>query len=260
MSPFRYFRLEKDGPIAVLTIARPERMNALDPTVLSELEVAIGELNHDDSIRVAILTGEGKAFVAGADISAMQTMEAGDAEAFAAMGHRVFDAIERARIPIIAAVNGFALGGGCELALACDFIHASSRAKFGLPETTLGLIPGFGGTQRLPRRVGVARARELIYSGEMIEASDALRIGLISAIHEPEELLPKVKALAATIASRGPIAVAAAKTAIRDGEGLTLREAKFVEIRAFGELFRSEDVREGTRAFLEKRSPNFKGV
>src|SRR5690606_10379982 len=136
MSPFRFFRLEKDGPIAVLTIARPERMNALDPTVLSELEVAIGELNHDDSIRVAILTGEGKAFVAGADISAMQTMEAGDAEAFAAMGHRVFDAIERARIPIIAAVNGFALGGGCELALACAFIHASPRAKFSLAGST----------------------------------------------------------------------------------------------------------------------------
>lgn len=260
MSEFSFLRLEKEGPVALLTIARPERMNALDAHVLLELEVAIGALNADKSVCAAILTGEGKAFVAGADIAAMQSMEAGDAEAFAAAGHRVFDAIERARMPIIAAVNGFALGGGCELALACDFIHASTKAKLGLPETTLGLIPGFGGTQRLPRRVGIGRARELIYSGNMIDAEEALRIGLVNAIHAPEDLLPNVKALAETIASRGPIAVAAAKTAIRDGEGLTLREAKYVEIRAFGELFRSEDVREGTRAFLEKRAPDFKGV
>lgn len=260
MSEFSFIRLEHEGPVALLTIARPERMNALDAKVLSELEVAIGALNSDASVRVAIITGEGKAFVAGADIAAMQEMDPGDAEGFAAMGHRIFDAIERARLPIIAAVNGFALGGGCELALACDFIHASTKAKLGLPETTLGLIPGFGGTQRLPRRVGVARARELIYSGEMISAEEALRIGLVNALHEPDELLPKVKALAATIASRGPVAVAAAKTAIRDGEGLTLKEAKYVEIRGFGELFRSEDVREGTRAFLEKRAPNFKGA
>jgi enoyl-CoA hydratase len=252
-------RVEHESSVSIVTIDRPERLNALDAGVLTELENVFKELNAREETRAVIVTGEGKAFVAGADIAAMTQMSVGHAEEFGAMGHRVFSEIERFRCPVIAAVNGFALGGGCELALACDFIHASTKAKLGLPEVTLGLIPGFGGTQRLPRRVGVGLARELIYSGEMIDAAEALRIGLVNRVHEPDELMPAVKKLAATIATRGPLAVAAAKMAIRDGADRPLPEANALEVRTFGELFRSEDMKEGTRAFLEKRKPTFTG-
>lgn len=259
MTEKKNVRVEHEGAISIVTIDRPERLNALDVNVLLELEATFKALASREETRVVILTGEGKAFVAGADIAAMTQMSTGEAEEFAATGHRVFSEIERFRCPVIAAVNGFALGGGCELALACDFIHASSKAKLGLPEVTLGLIPGFGGTQRLPRRVGPGIARELIYSGEMIDAQEALRIGLVNKVHEPDELLPNVKKLAETIARRGPIAVATAKSAIREGADRPLPEANAIEVRSFGELFRSEDMREGTRAFVEKRKPNFTG-
>lgn len=259
MTEKKTVRVEHEGAVSVVTIDRPERLNALDKAVLSELEETFKALASREETRAVILTGEGKAFVAGADISAMTEMSTGQAEEFAAMGHRVFSEIERFRCPVIAAVNGFALGGGCELALACDFIHASTKAKLGLPEVTLGLIPGFGGTQRLPRRVGVGHARELIYSGEMIDAAEALRIGLVNRVHEPEQLMPAVKKLAETIATRGPVAVAAAKTAVREGADRPLPEANAIEVRTFGELFRSEDMREGTRAFVEKRKPSFTG-
>jgi enoyl-CoA hydratase len=259
MTEKKTVRVEHEGAVSVVTIDRPERLNALDATVLSELEATFKTLNTREETRAVIVTGEGKAFVAGADIAAMTQMTTGQAEEFAAMGHRVFAEIERFRCPVIAAVNGFALGGGCELALACDFIHASTKAKLGLPEVTLGLIPGFGGTQRLPRRVGVGHARELIYSGEMIDASEALRIGLVNRVHEPDALILAVKKLAETIATRGPVAVATAKAAVRDGADRPLPEANAIEVRAFGELFRSEDMREGTRAFVEKRKPSFTG-
>jgi enoyl-CoA hydratase len=172
----------------------------------------------------------------------------------------VFTAIENLRFPVIAAVNGFALGGGCELALACDFIYASSKAKFGQPEVNLGIIPGFGGTQRLPRRVGSALARELIYTGNMIGAEEALRIGLANAVFEPDELLTAAAKTAATIASKGPLAVAAAKRLIRDGVDVPLPEANRLEQAAFGEAFGTADQSEGMSAFLEKRAPAFKGA
>lgn len=249
-----------DGHVSTVTINRPEKLNALSQEVLSDLKAAIETLAGKDDVWAAVITGTGKAFVAGADIAAMKSMSAQQGREFGALGHGVFAAIENLRFPVIAAVNGFALGGGCELALSCDFIYASSKAKFGQPEVNLGIIPGFGGTQRLPRRVGSALARELIYTGKMIDAAEALRIGLANAVFEPDELLAAATQTAAEVASKGPLAVAAAKRLIRDGIDLPLPEANRLEQAAFGEAFHTEDQREGMEAFLEKRSPAFKGA
>lgn len=255
-----FVEVTHDGHVSTLTINRPDKLNALSREVLEDLRAAVDVLANREEARAAVITGTGKAFVAGADIAAMKEMTEAEGRAFGALGHGVFDAIEQLRLPVIAAVNGFALGGGCELALACDFIYASSKARFGQPEVNLGIIPGFGGTQRLPRRVGSAAARELIYTGKMIGAEEALRIGLVNAVFEPDALLPKTIEAAEEIATKGPLAVAAAKRLIRDGMDRPLPEANRLEQAAFAEAFGTADQREGMSAFLEKRSASFKGA
>ena len=248
------------GHVSTLTINRPDKLNALSEQVLGDLNTAIEHISGLGHVRAAVITGTGKAFVAGADIAAMRDMHPAQAREFGAMGHRIFRAIEELRFPVIAAVNGFALGGGCELALACDFIYASTKAKFGQPEVNLGIVPGFGGTQRLPRRVGSAMARELIYTGKMINADEALRIGLANAVFEPDELLAAATKAAEEMATKGPLAIASAKRLIRDGMDHSLPQANELEMDAFGEGFGTADQTEGMSAFLEKRTPDFKGV
>jgi enoyl-CoA hydratase len=255
-----FVEVTHQGHVSTLTINRPDKLNALSTEVLEDLRAAIAELGDRSDSRAAVITGTGKAFVAGADIAAMKNMTEVEGRAFGALGHGVFDSIEQLRIPVIAAVNGFALGGGCELALCCDFIYASSKAKFGQPEVNLGIIPGFGGTQRLPRRVGPAVARELIYTGKMIDAAEALRIGLVNAAFEPDALVAEALKTASEIATKGPLAVAAAKRLIRDGMDMGLPEANRLEQAAFGRGFGTADQREGMAAFLEKRAPSFEGA
>jgi enoyl-CoA hydratase len=253
-------QLTEDGPIATITINRPDKLNALDLGVLGALHDAIEQVRAWGRTRCAILTGAGdKAFVAGADIGEMQGFDEEQARKFSDEGHAVLANLESLDVPVIAAVNGFALGGGCELALACDFIHASSKAKFGQPEVKLGVIPGFGGTQRLARRVGIARARELVYSGAMIGAEEAERIGLVNGVHAPEALMEHVTKLATTIASMGPYAVAQAKRVLLEGEEKPLAEANRLEAEAFARCFTTTDQTEGMSAFLEKRKPTFAG-
>ncbi|AKF07022.1 enoyl-CoA hydratase/isomerase family protein [Sandaracinus amylolyticus] len=254
-----YVRLEIDGALATLTIDRQDKLNALNAQVIAELHDAAREVRTTRDVRCLIVTGAGeKAFVAGADISEMKEMRLDQARAFAQAGHAAFDALEALPFPVIAAVNGFALGGGTELALACDFIYASEKAKFGQPEVKLGVIPGFGGTQRLLRRVGNAHARELIYTGAIIGADEALRIGLANRVLPHGELLSAARATAATIAQMGPLAVAEAKKVMREGEGRLLRDANALEIDGFAGCFETDDQKEGMQAFLEKRAAAFK--
>jgi len=259
---FETIKIGVDGRLAVVIINREPQLNALSSTVMRELTAAVEMLDNDDSVRVVALTGAGeKAFVAGADISEMQTLAPAQAQAFAEQGGKLGSAIERSSKPWIAAVNGFALGGGCEVALACDFVYASENAKFGQPEVKLGVIPGFGGTQRLARRVGIAKAKELCMTGDMINAAEALRIGLADAVFPAAELSGKVKELAVRIAANGPLAVAACKRIIDQGQSMTLDDALALEQRAFGQLFSTQDQREGMSAFLAKprRAAQFKG-
>lgn len=248
-------RVEVVDHVATITIHRPEKLNALDPTIVRELTDAFLRVD----ARCAILTGEGKAFVAGADIAAMQAMTSTEAKRFADAGHRLGAVIEEARFPTIAAVNGFALGGGCELALACDFILASEKAKFGQPEVKLGVIPGFGGTQRLARRVGVGRARMLCYTGDLLGAEEAKAIGLVNAVFPADALLGEARAIATRIAAQGPLAVAAAKRVMLRGEDVSLAVANELEATAFAALFGTNDQREGMRAFLDKKQATFQG-
>jgi enoyl-CoA hydratase len=252
---YENINLETNAEIAVITINRPAALNALNAKVIDELWKAITSLT---SVRAAILTGAGeKAFVAGADIAEMAGMDAAAARSFSNAGHVLMRSIEDRAIPIIAAVNGFALGGGCELALACDFIYASSRAQFGQPEVALGVIPGFGGTARLARRVGLARARELIYTGKRIGAEEALRIGLVNAVFEPGELIGAARKTAAEIAMKGPLAIAQAKRVLAvDPEEIALTAFDY-ETEGFAELFDTADQKEGMKAFLEKRKPQW---
>lgn len=253
--------LEEDGPIATLTINRPDKLNALSVDVLAALHDAIEQLRAWTSVRCAILTGAGdKAFVAGADIAEMKELSVDAARAFAQKGQAVLASLESLPVPVIAAVNGFALGGGCEIALACDFIHASKKARFGQPEVKLGVIPGFGGTQRLARRVGIGMARQLVYSGAMIDAEEALRIGLVNAVHAPDELLAKAREVATTIASMGPFAVSEAKRVLLEGEDRPLGAATAREAEGFARCFATSDQTEGMTAFLEKRRADFKGA
>jgi enoyl-CoA hydratase len=208
---------------------------------------------------VLVVTGAGeKAFVAGADISEMSGMRLEEARSFARSGHVTLDAIEQLPVPVIAAVNGFALGGGCEIALACDFIYAAENAKFGQPEVKLGVIPGFGGTQRLLRRVGVAMAKEIVFTGRTLSAQEALAIGLVNKVVPQAELMSAVRTTAAMIAEMGPLAVAEAKKVIREGEGRLLKDANTMEIEGFAGLFETADQKEGMTAFLEKRKATFK--
>jgi enoyl-CoA hydratase len=259
MSDYETILLESDGPIATVTVNRPDKLNALNAQVVRELTQAFQALAGSPT-RVAILTGAGeKAFVAGADIAEMSALSAAQAKAFSDAGHRLGWAIELSSFPVIAAVNGFALGGGCELALACDFIYASDRAKLGQPEVNLGLMPGFGGTQRLARRIGVAQARELIYTGDHVSAERALALGLVNAVVPASELMERVRELAKKIASKAPLAVAASKRVMHQAPDVALTVACELEASAFATLFASEDMREGTRAFVEKRKAEFSG-
>jgi enoyl-CoA hydratase len=252
--------LDREGPIAKVTLNRPEKLNALNEQMLVELALVLQDLEGDASVRVAILTGAGdKAFVAGADIEAMRAMTPLRAKAFADAGHALGVRIEEARFPVLAAVNGFALGGGCELALACDFLYASDKAMFGQPEVNLGVMPGFGGTQRLARRVGASRARELCYTGDRIGAEEALRVGLANAVVAHGELQARVLEVAKKIASKAPLAIAQCKRVILRGADLPLTTANELEAQAFAVLFGSNDQREGMSAFLEKRPAKFEG-
>jgi enoyl-CoA hydratase len=257
---FQNLLVEGAGPVTVVTINRPQVLNALDDTTLRELTDAFIAFESDAAVRCVILTGAGeKAFVAGADIAAMAGLGADEGRAFAERGHRLAAVMESGRAPIIAAVNGFALGGGLELALACDFALGSSNARLGLPEVGLGVIPGFGGTQRLARRIGPGRARELIYTGNVIGADEGLRLGLLNAVTEPGAVLAAARTLAEKIASRAPLAVAAAKRAVREGADLPLAQSLTLEAELFGALFGTADQKEGMRAFLDKRPPKFEG-
>ncbi len=251
--------VEKKGHVGILTINRPKALNALNSATLMDILAGIGELTGKD-VRVIVLTGAGdKAFVAGADIKEMAGYTVQQGLAFAELGHRVCNMLEELAQPVIAAVNGYALGGGTELALACDLIYASTKARFGQPEVNLGIMPGFGGTQRLCRRVGLAKGRELIFTGEMIDAQEAKRIGLVNEVFEPEELMAKVVERAELIASKGPVAVAMSKRAMNKGYDLALGPALELEKQIFAGLFGTEDQKEGMAAFVEKRKPQFKG-
>lgn len=252
--------LTTDGGVGTVTIHRPISLNALNSATLRALREQVDVVAADSQIRCLIVTGAGeKAFVAGADISEMVDMDAAGGLAFAQAGQAAFAALEALSIPTVAAVNGFALGGGCELALACDFIYASTKARFGQPEIKLGVIPGFGGTQRLLRRVGNAMARELTYTGKMIDAAEALRIGLVNAVYEPADLMPKALETAKIISSFGPRAMAQAKRVLLEGEDAPLGVAIAGEAEAFGRCFTTQDQKEGMRAFLEKRAAKFTG-
>jgi len=256
---FQTIKITQEGPLAIVTISREAQLNALSSTVISELTQAAATLEISDEIRVVAVTGAGKAFVAGADIAEMQELTPPQAQAFAEMGGALGVAIEHSENAWIAAVNGFALGGGCELAMACDFIYASDKAKFGQPEVKLGVIPGFGGTQRLARRVGIAKAKELCMTGDMIDAQEALRIGLADAVFPAAELMDKVRAVAARITANGPLATAECKRLIHQGQSMSLEASIALEQRSFGLMFATADQREGMAAFLAKRTAQFKG-
>lgn len=250
--------LEK-APVATLTINRPKALNALNRAVLEEIARALREVRHDAAIRVLIVTGGGdRAFVAGADIAAMTSMTTLEGLEFTRLGHRVMATFEDLPIPVIAAVNGFALGGGLELALACDLIVASDKARFGQPEINLGIIPGFGGTQRLPHRIGHARARELIMTGEMFDAKTAHEWGLVNRVVPADQLMAEARGLAEKIAAKSGLALRQAKAALRAAATMAEDAGLRFEQNVFGALFGSEDQAEGMKAFMEKRNPQWR--
>lgn len=252
-------RSERRGDTVLLTLNRPDALNALNRATLEALQQTLAGVAGQSDVRALVLTGEGRAFAAGADIAEMQGFRPVEADAFSALGHAAFAALEALPIPTIAAVNGFALGGGCELALSCDWIYASEKARFGQPEVALGLIPGFGGTSRLVRRVGVAWAKELVLTGDPLKADEALRIGLANKVFAPEALLDGALAAAESIGQKGPMAVALAKRIMQEGQGADVRTAHALEQTGFGMVFATEDRDEGVAAFLEKRDPKFSG-
>ena len=253
--------LEKKGHIAVATINRPKALNALNSDVLSDLGELVDIVNADSEIRALVLTGSGeKAFVAGADIGEMSTLTPEEGEAFGKHGNDVFRRIETLPIPTIAAVNGFALGGGCELSMSCDIRICADTAVFGQPETGLGITPGFGGTQRLARLVGPGMAKQLIYTAKNIKADEALRIGLVNAVYPLEELMAAAEKLAETIAKNAPIAVRNCKKAINDGISLPIEKAVEVEEKLFGDCFETHDQKEGMACFLSREKPKPKAV
>ncbi len=250
----------EDG-VGVATFNRPKALNALDRRTIAELAQLVDAVAADPAVRALVLTGAGeKAFVAGADISEMSSLPPVEARRFAEAGQRALARLEALPIPTIAAVNGFALGGGCELAMACDLVYASEAARFGQPEVNLGLIPGFGGTQRLTRRVGLMRAKEIVLTGEMVDAAKAKAIGLALDVLPAAQLVPHAVAVARKIASRAPLAIAAAKRTLEAGARIDLATACALEAEAFGLVFATDDAREGTRAFVEKRAAAFKGT
>ena len=254
-------QVAQEDRVALVTVDRPERLNALNTQSLQELLATFERLASDSSVRAIIVTGAGdRAFIAGADIAEMKDKSPSEALTFARLGQAVCSAIEAAPQPVIAAINGYALGGGCEIALACDIRLASETAVLGQPEVALGVPPGWGGTQRLPRVIGPGLARELIYTGRRVRAEEALRIGLVNAVYPPAELLERARALAAEIARNAPLAVRLSKEAIRRGLDVDLAAGLALEAQAFALAFSTADQREGMSAFLEKRSPEFRGA
>ncbi len=259
---FQTIALTDANKVWTLTIQRPESLNALNSQVLKDLSAALDELEKKSfsEFRALIITGSGeKAFVAGADIKEIGSLDIGTARAFAERGQKIFRRFENLKVPVIAAVNGFALGGGLELALSCDYIFASENAKFGLPEVSLGLIPGFGGTVRLSRAVGLPRAKELIFSGRMISSDEALKLGLALKVVPQSELLAACQQSIDGILSKGPVAVSKAKESVMRTFDLEIDQAMQFEADFFSELFKTSDVKEGTTAFVEKRKPQFLG-
>ena len=248
-----FITYEQEGFVGVITINRPKALNALNSEVLKELNATLDAVDLENT-RALVLTGAGeKSFVAGADIAEMSTLTKAEGEAFGKIGNDVFRKIETFPIPVIAAVNGFALGGGCEIAMSCDIRLCSDTAIFGQPEVGLGITPGFGGTQRLARLIPVGKAKEIIYGAVNIKADEAYRLGLVNSVYPLEELLPAAKKLAAKIAKNAPIAVRACKQAINEGLDLDMDQAIVLEEKLFGSCFETEDQREGVQAFLEKR-------
>lgn len=248
-----FITYEQDGFVGVITINRPKALNAVNSDVLKELDACLDGINLETT-RALILTGAGeKSFVAGADIGEMSTLTKAEGEAFGKIGNDVFRKLETFPIPVIAAINGFALGGGCEISMSCDIRICSENAVFGQPEVGLGITPGFGGTQRLARIIGVGKAKEMIYAATNVKAEEAYRIGLVNAVYPLEELMPAAKKLAGKIAKNAPIAVRACKKAINEGLDAVMDEAIVIEEKLFGSCFETEDQKEGMKAFLEKR-------
>ena len=253
---YKTLHIAKTDNIVTLTIDRPEALNALNTAVITELEQAVTELEQDGSLGAVIITGAGRSFVAGADIGEQRPLDGG--RRWGQRGSALLRRIEKLPVPTIAAVNGFALGGGCELAMACDIILASEKAKFGQPEVGLGITPGFSGTQRLSRRVGAARAKELIFSGRMIKAEEACAIGLVSEVFAPEALMEGALAMARSFTKNAPIAVRYAKACIDRGLQMDIDDGIAVENELFAMCFATEDQKEGMTAFMEKRSASFR--
>lgn len=255
---YEFLKIEQQGACTVMKISAPKSLNALNSTILKEISTFIDNL--DTTTRVLIITGDGeKSFVAGADISEMAHLNEPQGQEFGRLGAQVFRKIETLPIPVIAAVNGFALGGGCELAMACDIRIASVKAKFGQPEVGLGIIPGFSGTYRLPKLIGQGYAKEMIYTGKVIRADEALRIGLVNAIYEPEELMDKAMEMAAMMLKNAPVAIRLAKQSINEGYDLDADDAIALENKLFGQCFATRDQKEGMDAFLNKRNAEFIG-
>jgi len=255
---YKTLLVEISDGICIITINRPDKMNALNGNVLEDLDAAMNEVYNNLEIRSAIITGSGaKAFVAGADIAEFVGLNVAEAKKLAKKGQDLFDKIENCPKPVIAAVNGFALGGGCELALSCHFIYASENAKFGQPEVNLGLIPGYGGTQRLTQVIGRNRSMELLMSGNMITAKEAEQYGMVNKVVSSEELIPKAKEILFLIHLKAPVAVAKVIECVNNFDHN--QQGYDFELKKFGECFETEDMKEGTSAFLEKRKANFKG-
>ena len=260
MNEYQNLLLEKDNGIGIITLNRPKALNALNAATIYEMDSLLDTIASDDSIKIVIVTGSGeKAFVAGADILEMKSMSAIEGRNWGKLAQGVFNKLENLPQPVIAAVNGYALGGGCELAMACDIRIASEKAKFGQPEVTLGIIPGFGGTQRLSRLVGKGRAKELLFTADMIDADEAYRIGLVNKVVAAEELMAATKTLAVKIMSRGPVAVQLCKAAVNEGLDMDLQSGIAYEGEVFGLCFATVDQKEGMTAFVEKRKANFIG-
>ena len=255
---YKTLHIAKTDNIVTLTIDRPEALNALNTAVITELEQAVTELERDVSLGAVIITGAGRSFVAGADIGEQRPLDLEGGRRWGQRGSALLRRIEKLPVPTIAAVNGFALGGGCELAMACDIILASEKAKFGQPEVGLGITPGFSGTQRLSRRVGAARAKELIFSGRMIKAEEACAIGLVSEVFAPEALMEGALAMARSFTKNAPIAVRYAKACIDRGMQMDIDDGIAVENELFAMCFATEDQKEGMTAFMEKRSASFR--
>ncbi len=252
--------IDRDGAVAIITINRPKVLNALNTQTMDELRRTILALKHDDGVRAVILTGAGeKSFVAGADINELAVQTPAGGREHALRGQHVLDLIENMGKPVVAAVNGFALGGGCELAMACTLRIASDTARFGQPEINLGIIPGYAGTQRLARLTGAGRALELLLTGDHVTAQEAHRLGLVNRVVPAADLMSEARKLAAALASKAPLAVRYIIDAVNKGSQMTLPEAQVFEATLFGLVASTEDMREGTRAFLEKRKPDFKG-